>query len=92
MVSAPGSLALTHLGDPPSTFLMLIVGTPGSAALAPLGGLLSTFLTLMVGAPGSLALAPPREPAVDVCYIDGGRSRISSSDTSRGPAIDVSLR
>jgi hypothetical protein len=35
------------------------------------------FLALNVGAPGSTTLAPPRGPAIDIFYIDGGRSRIS---------------
>jgi hypothetical protein len=38
----------------------------------------------MVGAPGSPAPASPRRPAVDVSYIDGVRSWISSSGTSQG--------
>jgi hypothetical protein len=32
------------------------------------------FLALMVDVPGSIALSPPREPTVNVFYIDGGRS------------------
>jgi hypothetical protein len=41
-----------------------------------LGGPPLAFIALMVGAFGSL-LAPPRGPAVDVCHVDGWRSRIS---------------
>jgi hypothetical protein len=46
------------------------------------------FLALMVGTPGSTALAPPREPTIDVFYIDGRCSQISIS-THQGPAVDV---
>jgi hypothetical protein len=45
---------------------------------------------LMVDASGSPAPAPPIGPAIDVFYVDGGRFWITSSGTSRGPAIDVS--
>jgi hypothetical protein len=45
---------------------------------------------MMVDAPGSTALARPGGPLSTFLSIDGERSRISSSDTSRGPAIDVS--
>jgi hypothetical protein len=37
----------------------------------------------MMGAPGSLALAPPKGPTIDVFYVDGGRSQISSFGTSQ---------
>jgi hypothetical protein len=42
----------------------------------------------MVGALGSTALAPPREPVVNVFYVDGGCSRISISTRQRG-VIDI---
>jgi hypothetical protein len=45
------------------------------------------FFTLIVGASGSIAPAPPREPTIDIFYIDGGCSRISES-TRQGDAID----
>jgi hypothetical protein len=37
------------------------------------------FLAYMVDAPGSTAPAPPREPTVDIFYVDGGCSWISFS-------------
>jgi hypothetical protein len=53
-----------------------------------LGARRRCFLALMVGALGSTTPAPPRGPAFDVCYVDGGRSRISVSTSQRaqGPA------
>jgi hypothetical protein len=39
----------------------------------------------MVSAPGSSALAPPGGPLSTFLSVDGGRSWISSSGTSRGP-------
>jgi hypothetical protein len=48
------------------------------------------FLALMVGASGSTALAPPGGPPSTFLSVDGGRYRIFSSGTSRGPAVDVS--
>jgi hypothetical protein len=33
----------------------------------------------MMDTPGSIAPAPPRGLTIDVCYVDGGRSRISVS-------------
>jgi hypothetical protein len=48
------------------------------------------FLALMVGAPGPPALAHPKGLPSTFLSIDGGRSWTSSSDTSRGPAVDVS--
>jgi hypothetical protein len=62
---------------PPSMFFSLMVGAPGSPAPPPKGPL-SMFLSLMLGTPGSLAM-PPRGPAIDVSYVDGGRSRISGT-------------
>jgi hypothetical protein len=44
-----------------------------------LGGRHRCFLVLIVGALGSTAPAPPREPAVDIFYVDGGCSLISIS-------------
>jgi hypothetical protein len=41
------------------------------------------FIALMVDTPGSIASAPPREPTVDIFYVDGGCSYISVS-TSQG--------
>jgi hypothetical protein len=38
----------------------------------------------MVGISGSLALTPPRGPPLIFSNIDGGRSQISSNDTSQG--------
>jgi hypothetical protein len=38
----------------------------------------------MVGTPGSTAPAPPREPTVNVFYVDGGRSWIYNFGTSQG--------
>jgi hypothetical protein len=38
----------------------------------------------MVGAPESLGLAPPSGPVVEVCYVDGGCSRISVSTSEGG--------
>jgi hypothetical protein len=38
-----------------------------------------TFFTLMVGASGFITLTPPREPVVDIFYVDGGCSWISVS-------------
>jgi hypothetical protein len=48
------------------------------------------FLALMAGAPGSPAPAPPGGPQSMFLSVDSGRSRISISDTSWGPAVDVS--
>jgi hypothetical protein len=65
-------------------FLALMVDAPGSLALASLRGAhRRCFLALMVDALGSPALAPPIA-AIDIFYVDGGRSRISVS-TTRGP-------
>jgi hypothetical protein len=46
------------------------------------------FLVLMMGAPEYLKM-PPRRSAVNVFYVDVGRSRISVN-TSQRSAIDVS--
>jgi hypothetical protein len=75
----------TSQGGRHRCFFMLIVGAPGSHQHLP-GG--RRFLALVVGIPGSSDLAPPREPTVDVFYVDGGCSRISAS--TQGPIIDVS--
>jgi hypothetical protein len=74
-----------------------MVDAPGPPALAPPEGPLSgarhrRFLVLMVGAPRPSALAPPGGLPSMFLSVDGGRFRITSSDTSRGPAIDVLLR
>jgi hypothetical protein len=44
---------------------------------------------LMVDAPESLAQAPPHGAPLMFLSVDGGRSRISSSGTSQGPAINI---
>jgi hypothetical protein len=54
-------------------------GSPSAPARGP-----TVDVVLMVGAPGSIAPAPPREPVVDVFYVDGGCFRISIS-TRQGP-------
>jgi hypothetical protein len=46
------------------------------------------FLALMMDVPRSTASTPPRGSTIDICYVDGGRSRISVS-TPRGGAVDV---
>jgi hypothetical protein len=80
-----------------SIMLMHVYNTPlesrmgtGPPLWGPPRGPSSTFFTLMVDAPGSPAPSPPRGPAVNIFYVDGGRSWITSSDTSWGPALDVS--
>jgi hypothetical protein len=90
MVDTPRSSAPAPPGARRRCFLALIVGALGSSPLAPPGGPPSTFFTLMVDAPGSLAPTPPGAPLLTFLSVDGGRSRISSSGTSRGPAVDVS--
>jgi hypothetical protein len=45
------------------------------------------FLALMVGTLGSTTLAPHRGAAVDVYYVDGGRSRISVGTSQGGPPL-----
>jgi hypothetical protein len=81
---------LRHLlGAHRRCFLALIVDALGSPALAPPGGHRQCFLALMVGAPGSLALAPPGGPLLMFHSVDGWRSRIFSSDTTRGPVVDI---
>jgi hypothetical protein len=62
-------------------FFTLIVGAPGSPSAPARGSTID--VVLMVGAPGSTALAPPSGTVVDVCYVDGGCSRIFVS-TSQG--------
>jgi hypothetical protein len=47
------------------------------------------FLALMVGTLGSTTLAPHRGAAVDVYYVDGGRSRISVGTSQGGATVDV---
>jgi hypothetical protein len=47
------------------------------------------LLALMVGTSGSLVLTPPRGAVINVCYVDGGLSRISIS-TSQGGVVDFS--
>jgi hypothetical protein len=42
----------------------------------------------MVDDPGSTALTPPREPVVDIFYVDGGCSRIFVN-TRQGGGADV---
>jgi hypothetical protein len=46
------------------------------------------FLALMVGALGCPALTPPRGPPLMFLSVDGGHSRITSSDTSQGATVD----
>jgi hypothetical protein len=48
------------------------------------------FLAWMVGAPGSPALALSGGSPSTFLSVDGERSRITSSDTSRGSTVDVS--
>jgi hypothetical protein len=70
-------------------FFMLMVGAPGSPSAPvrrPTGD-----VALMVDAPRSTALGPLRGPLSTfggppstVLSVDGGRSRIYSSDTSQG--------
>jgi hypothetical protein len=67
-----------------------MVGTLGFPAPAPPGGHHRRFLALIVDAPGSLAPAPPGGPPSMFLSVDGGRSQITYSGTSRGPTVDVS--
>jgi hypothetical protein len=67
-----------------------MVGAPGPPSPAPPGARRRCFLALMVGAPGPLAPAPLGGPPSMFLSLDGGRSRTSSSDTSRGPTVNVS--
>jgi hypothetical protein len=82
------SMMLRHLlVSPPSSFFTLMMGAPDLRTVdvcyvdgrrsqisisTSQGGHHRRFLTLVVGAPGSPALAPPREPAIDIFYVDGG--------------------
>jgi hypothetical protein len=63
-------------------FLTLMVDAPGYRAPPPRGASLM-FLALMVDAPGSRA-PTPRGSVVDVSYVDGGRSWISSMASQGG--------
>jgi hypothetical protein len=59
-----------------------MLGAPGSSALAPPGGPSSTFLSVGGGRSWFSSSDTTRGPVVDVFYVDGGRSRTFSSDTS----------
>jgi hypothetical protein len=72
-------------------FLALMVGALRCTAPAPHRGPPSTFVSLVVGAPGCTTPAPPRGPTFDVCFIDGGFSRISDN-TSQGACHQCFLR
>jgi hypothetical protein len=63
----------------PLTFVTLMVGALESPSAPPSGVAVNVFLALIVGAPRSTAPAPPEGPAIDVCYVDDGRFRISVS-------------
>jgi hypothetical protein len=67
---------------------MLMVGAPGRSAPAPPGGPPSTFLCWW-WALLDLQLWHLPGACRRRFHVDGGRSRTFSSDTSRGPAVDV---
>jgi hypothetical protein len=74
-------------GGPPSIFFSVDGGHSRISSFGTSqGARRRCFLALMAGAPKSPAPAPPRESAVDVCYVDGGRSRISISTSQGAPS------
>jgi hypothetical protein len=86
----------THLGSrmgtasrgPAVDVFTLMVGIPGPSAPASLGGPPSTFSCRWWALP-DLQLRHLPGARHRRFHVDGGRSRISSSGTSRGPVVDV---
>jgi hypothetical protein len=84
VVAAAGPVASTPWG-PSSTFLSVDGGrsptfSSRSPAPVPPRARRRCFLALMVGAPGSPAPTPPGGPPLTFLSVDGGRSRIFSSN------------
>jgi hypothetical protein len=73
---------------PTVDIFMLVVGAPGPSAPAPPGGPLSTFSRWWWALP-ELQLWHLPGGHRRRFHVGGGRSRTFSSDTSRGPTVDI---